>query len=525
MAQTDTLSDDQLIACGLGLAVHARRRPEQVALLSPSGNRTWRSLNERANQLARIFRAGGLVPGDSVALLAHNGPEFAEVWAATQRAGLRLTAVNWHQSAETIAYIVDNCDARALVASARFGEPARQAAATSGRLEVRLAFAGAIDGFDDYERTLEGVDRTNIDAPEPGSTMLYTSGTTGRPKGVFRRTRPVVSQLTGVCNETAQWDPESDVALVTGPLYHAAPLGINFVIPLNAGVTVLLMDKWDAEETLRLIDAHKVTHTHVVPTMMHRMLQLPESVRELYDVSSMRWMIHGAAPCPMHVKQAMMDWFGPVLFEYYSATEGGGVFVRPHDWLRKPGTVGRAVPGVEVKLLGTDGEPTPQGQEGLIYVKAPATGRFEYYKEPGKTDASYRGDWFTLGDMGRFDTDGDLFLTGRTAELIISGGVNIYPVEIDEVLIRHPDVADAAVVGVPNEDWGEEIKAVVELKQGARANEETAQSILDFAKERLPGFQRPRTVVFVDALPRNAAGKVLRAEVRAPYWAGRSKSI
>jgi len=363
MAQTEMLSDDQLIACGLALAVHARKRPEKVALISPSGDRTWRSLNERANQLARIFRAGGLVPGDSVALLAHNGPEFAEVWAATQRAGLRLTAVNWHQSAETVAYIVDNCDARALVASARFGEAARQAAATSGRLEICLAFAGRIEGFDDYEHTLEGVDRANIDAPEPGSTMLYTSGTTGRPKGVFRRTRPVVSQLTGVCNETAKWDPESDVALVTGPLYHAAPLGINFVIPMNAGVSVLMMDKWDAEETLRLIDAHKVTHTHVVPTMMHRMLQLPETVRRSYDVSSMRWMIHGAAPCPMHVKQAMMDWFGPVLFEYYSATEGGGVFVRPDDWSRKPGTVGRAVPGVEVKLLGMDGEPTPLGRE------------------------------------------------------------------------------------------------------------------------------------------------------------------
>jgi long-chain acyl-CoA synthetase len=525
MAGPSTSSDEQLSALGMTVAVHARRQPDRLAIISPSGNRTWKQLNDRANQLVRLFRRRGLQPGDGVALLAHNGPEFAEVWAATQRAGFRLTAVNWHQSPEIIAYVVENCDARVLVASGRFVAGALAAVAASDKLAVKLAFAGAIDGFDDYETALAAEDPSDIEAPEPGSTMLYTSGTTGRPKGVFRRTRPVVSQLTGVCNETAKWNPATDISLLTGPLYHAAPLGINFVIPINAGVTTLLMDKWDAEETLRLIEHHKATHTHLVPTMMHRMLQLPESTRNKYYISSMRWIIHGAAPCPAHVKKSMMDWFGPVIFEYYSSTEGGGVFVGPHDWLRKPGTVGKAVPGVEVKLLDIDGNPVPQGQEGLIYVKAPATGRFEYYKEQGKTDASYRGDWFTLGDMGRFDAEGDLFLTGRTAELIISGGVNIYPVEIDEVLIRHPDIADAAVVGVPNEDWGEEIKAVVELKPGVARGPATIQSILDFAKERLPGFQRPRTVEFVDALPRNAAGKVLRAQVRAPYWAGRSKSI
>lgn len=525
MTETDSLTDEQLVAQGMTVAVHARRSPDRLAIISPSGNRTWRELNARANQLVRLLRKRGLKSGDAVALLAHNGPEFAEVWAATQRAGFRLTAVNWHQSPDVVAYIVDNCDARALVASGRFAAAASAALTVSDKLTVKLAFAGTIEGFDDYEAALAAEDDSNIEDSEPGSTMLYTSGTTGRPKGVYRRTRPVVSQLTTICNETAKWNPETDLSLLTGPLYHAAPLGINFVIPINAGVGVLLMDKWDAEETLRLIEQHKATHTHLVPTMMHRMLQLPDAVRKKYDISSMRWIIHGAAPCPAHLKQAMMEWFGPVIYEYYSSTEGGGVFVGPHEWLNKPGTVGKPVPGVEVKLLDTDGNLVPQGQEGLIYVKAPTTGRFEYYKEPGKTDASYRGDWFTLGDMGRFDADGDLFLTGRTAELIISGGVNIYPVEIDEVLIRHPDIADAAVVGVPNEDWGEEIKAVVELKTGVQPGPDTIQSILDFAKERLPGFQRPRTIDFVDALPRNAAGKVLRAQVRAPYWVGRSKSI
>jgi long-chain acyl-CoA synthetase len=518
------LTDEELAARGMTVAAHARRTPDRPAVISPSGNLTWKQLNDRANRLVRALRRRGLQPGDGVALLAHNGPEFVETWAAVQRSGFRLTAVNWHQSAELVAYVVDNCDARALVASARFAAAAIEAAKLSNKLIAKLAVAGAIGGFEDYEAAMAAESAENIGDGLPGTTMLYTSGTTGRPKGVYRRT-PAVSQLTARVNETAKWKPESDIALVTGPLYHAAPLGINMVIPINNGVTVLLQDKWDAEDTLRLIEKHRATHTHVVPTMFHRMLQLPEEVRRKYDVSSMRWIMHGAAPCPVHVKQAMMDWFGPVIHEYYSSTEGGGVYVGPQEWLRKPGTVGRAVAGVEIMLLDADGNPVPQGQEGLIYVKAPEVGRFEYYKEPAKTDASYRGDWFTLGDMGRLDADGDLFLTGRTAELIISGGVNIYPVEIDEVLIRHEGVADAAVVGVPNEDWGEEIKAVVELKAGWAPTPQTAQAILDFAKERLPGFQRPRSVDFVPALPRNAAGKVLRAQVRAPYWKGRGKSI
>lgn len=520
-----SLSDEQLLAKGMAVAVHARHRPDKLAIVSPSGNLTWAEFNAKANQLVRALRKRGLKSGDGVALLAHNGPEFVIAWAATQRSGLRLTAVNWHQAPEVIAYVVDNCDARALIASGRFVAGATEAVKQSDKLVAKLSFAGAIEGFEDFDAVLADESGEDIDDAEYGSTMLYTSGTTGRPKGVYRRTRPVVSQLTNICNETARWNPETDLSLLTGPLYHAAPLGINFVIPINAGVGVLLMDKWDAEETLRLIERHKATHTHVVPTMMHRMLQLPEATRSKYDISSMRWVIHGAAPCPAHVKTSFMDWFGPVLFEYYSSTEGGGVFVGPHEWLSKPGTVGRPVPGVEIKLLDIDGNSVPQGTEGLIYVKAPETGRFEYYKEQGKTDASYRGDWFTLGDMGKLDADGYLFLTGRTAELIISGGVNIYPVEIDEVLIRHPLIADAAVVGVPNEDWGEEIKAVVEVKDGVPRSDETRQSIFDFAKERLPGFQRPRTIDFVDTLPRNAAGKVLRAQVRASYWAGRSKNI
>jgi long-chain acyl-CoA synthetase len=520
-----TATIEQAIAHGMTIAVNAHRNPDGMAIVSPNGNRTWSELNRRANQVARVFRERGLKSGDAVALLAHNAPEFVETWAACQRTGLRITAVNWHQSAEIVAYVVDNCDAKALIASARFTAAAQEAARGSSQLTLKLAFAGPIDGFEDYDTVIAPQSGDDLPDPEVGSTMLYTSGTTGRPKGVYRATRPVVSQLTNVANATAKWQAGKDVSLLTGPLYHAAPLGLNLVLPINAGCTTVLMDKWDAEDTLRQIEQHRITHTHLVPTMMHRMLQLPEATRKKYDISSMRWIIHGAAPCPAHVKQAMMDWFGPTLYEYYSATEGGGVWVEPNEWLRKPGTVGRPAPGVEIKLLDAHGEPVPAGTEGFIYTKAPATGRFTYYKEPAKTETSYRGEWFTLGDMGRFDEEGFLFLTGRTAELIISGGVNIYPVEIDEVLIRHEAIADAAVVGVPNEDWGEEIKAVVELKPGFARDAATIDSIMAFAKEKLPGFQRPRSVAFVDTLPRSPAGKVLRQQVRAPYWKDRAKKI
>lgn len=519
------LSDEELSARGMAIAVHARHRPDQTALITTSGLRSWSELNARANQLARLFRARGLKTGDGVALLAHNAPEFVETWAACQRAGLRLTAVNWHQSPELVAYVTANCDARALVASARFPASALQASREADQLRVRLCFAGEIEGFEDFNARLAEQDPADLADGEPGSVMLYTSGTTGRPKGVYRATRPVVSQLTATVNQTAQWRPESDVALVTGPLYHAAPLNLNLVTPIQMGVACVLMDKWDAEETLRLIERHAVTHTHVVPTMMHRLLQLDQTARTRYDLSSMRWVLHGAAPCPSHVKREMIEWFGPVLYEYYSATEGGGVFITSPEWLERPGSVGRPVPGVEVRVLDPEGNICPPGTEGAVYMKAPATGRFEYYKDGAKTSNAYRGDWYTLGDMGRFDEQGFLFLTGRTAELIISGGVNIYPVEIDEVIIRHPAVADAAVIGVPNEDWGEEIKAVVELKSGYSPDETTAASILAFARDALPGFQRPRTVDFVETLPRSAAGKVLRQLVREPYWAGRTRRI
>jgi long-chain acyl-CoA synthetase len=287
-----------------------------------------------------------------------------------------------------------------------------------------------------------------------------------------------------------------------------------------------MMDRWDAEETLRLIEEYAITHTHMVATMFHRLLQLPEAVRGSYDLSSLKFVIHGAAPCPVHVKHAIIEWFGPIIFEYYAATEGGNNFlIDSETWLQKPGSVGRAPDPERTRILDDDGVAVAQGESGFIYFHAPEVGRFEYFKAQQKTSESYRGDWFTLGDIGYFDEDGFLFLSGRSAETIISGGVNIYPQEIDAELLKHPDVTDVCTVGVPSEEWGEEVKSVVQLKASSSASAELAESIMAFARDRLPGFKCPRSVDFADALPRLPSGKIQRRHVRAPYWEGRDKQI
>ena len=324
-----------------------------------------------------------------------------------------------------------------------------------------------------------------------GSRMLYTSGTTGRPKGVYRKERePVPPQWEGTLSG---YRPGEDAELCTGPAYHAAPLLINVIQSLASGVTLVMMDKWEPEETLRLIDHHKITHTHMVATMFHRLLQLPDEVKAEYDTSSLRFIMHGAAPCPVHVKKAIIEWFGPIVWEYYAATEGGGGFiVGPDEWLAKPGTVGRPGPGFDNKILDDDGNEVATGKVGMIYMLAPERGRFEYFKDDDKTASSYRGDYFTLGDMGYFDEDGYLFLTGRTAELIISGGVNIYPQEVDNELLKHDAVMDVCTIGIPNDEWGEEVKSVVQLNEGFEANAAMTEELMAWARERLANFKCPR---------------------------------
>lgn len=515
-------SREEAAAVGMVLAWHAERVGAEPAIISEQGNRTFAELNARANALVRALRRRGLKAGDAVALMCSNRPEFVEVVAACQRGGFRMTPVNWHLKGTEVGYIVDNCEAKAFVADARFPASAREAASLAPGVIAPLAVGGAIDGFEDYEAAVSAEAGHNIDDPVAGTQMMYTSGTTGHPKGVYRKTAAPVSPLLVKLTETAAFR-EGDLALVTGPLYHAAPLALNLSFPLNAGVGCVLMDKWDAEETLRLIAEHRITHMHVVPTMLHRMLQLPGATKAKYDTSSLRWILHGAAPCPVHVKEGTIKWFGPVVYEYYAATEGGGIFIDSHEFPSKKGSVGKPLPGVVVEIHDEDGQPVKAGEVGTVYFKAPEQGRFEYFKAPEKTEGAYRGDFYTMGDMGFIDEDGFLFLTGRSAEVIISGGVNIYPAEIDQEVLKHPAVADAAAIGVPNEEWGEEVKLVVELNEGYRPDEDMAKELLAFAAANLPSYQRPRSVDFMAELPRMPSGKVLRRTIRDQYWQGDKK--
>jgi long-chain acyl-CoA synthetase len=522
----------------MGLAWHAQEAPDRLALVSGVGDRTYAELNARANQLARALRRRGVTTGQSVGLVSANRPEFAETYGATNRSGLRLTPINWHLTGEEIAYILNDCEATAFVADARFGPAAADAARVAPNLIARLAVGGPIDGFDDYEMALSAEDPSDIDDPSMGRTMLYTSGTTGRPKGVDRPPEPPAGAATTQENgdrRPAAGEPvkrsrpvralPGDVHLLTGPAYHAAPLAISLLTPLAAGITVVMMDEWDPEETLRSIERHRVTHSHLVPTMFHRLLALPDEVRASYDVSSLVHVLHGAAPCPVEVKRRMIEWWGPVIFEYYAATEGGGTSITPEEWLAKPGSVGRANPGRTVEVWGPDGTTLPPGEVGTVYFKAPSVGRFRYHNDDDKTAGAYQGDFFTLGDMGYFDDDGYLFLTGRSAEVIISGGVNIYPAEVDAVLLEHPAVADSCTVGVPNEDWGEEVRSVVQLKPEVEASDDLAAELVEHCRERLAHYKCPRAVDFTDALPRQDSGKIYRRTVRDPYWEGRTTQI
>lgn len=507
---------------GMSLAVYAAVKSSEPAVVDRFGVHTWFALNKRANQLANFIRKLGLEPDDGIALLCSNRVEFIEVMMAAFRTGTRVTPINWHLTGEEIGYIVDNSDAKILIAESQYLNKLESINSLAPKIQCSLSIGGTADGYQDYQTELENCDAENITDPIHGGTMLYTSGTTGHPKGVYREERPI---LLPDYSEVG-YNNENPVTLCTGPAYHAAPLLIDVLTPIVSGATVVMMDKWDPEQNLELIAKYKVTHCHMVATMFHRLLMLPEETRNNYDISSVKQIIHGAAPCPIHVKRNMISWFGPVLIEYYAATEGGGGFlIGSEEWLTKPGTVGKPGPEFDNKILDDDGNPVAAGETGTIYMHAPAEGRFVYYKDDSKTDSSYRGDYFTLGDMGYFDEDGYLFLTGRTAELIISGGVNIYPQEVDNEVMQHPAVHDVCSIGVPNEEWGEEVKSVVQLNEGHEPSDELAEDLKKFARERLPGFKCPKTIDFALDLPRLPTGKIQRRVVRAPYWEGRDKSI
>ncbi|MGH2809007.1 MAG: AMP-binding protein [Actinomycetota bacterium] len=506
---------------GMGLSVTARYFPDRPAIYSPHGDRTFGEVNARANRYGRALRARGLKEEDSLGIMCANRPEFADTVYGGQRSGFRTVPINWHLTSEEVAYVLRDSEAKAFVADARFAEGAAAAARLVPEVTIRFAVAGEIDGFESYESALAEQDSNDLEDPVLGRHMLYTSGTTGRPKGVFRPGgflgAAQMLQMYGPMLERYAFDAASDTNLTTGPLYHSAPLVFSLLVPFMAGVGTVLMDGWDPEETLRVIEQHRVTHTHMVPIMFHRLLALPEETRSRYDISSLKIVLHGAAPCPVHTKKALMDWFGPIVHEYYAATEGLGTFVTPEEWLERPGTVGKPEED-KVEIRDEDGEPLPPGEIGLVYIRSDEDLRFEYYKDPEKTSATYKGNFFTLGDMGYVDEEGYVYLADRTADLIISGGVNVYPAEVDAVLLEHPAVADVATVGIPNAEWGEEVRSVVLLKTDREPSSELEEELVEHTRANLAGFKCPRAIDFVDDLPRHDTGKIYRRLVREGYW-------
>ena len=503
-------------ATGMSHSLWADVHGDKIAIYDPIQTRTFRQINQAANQVVRLLRERGLKEGDSVALLCSNRAEFVEVLSGCLRGGYRVTPVNWHLNADEVEYIINDCDAKALFADTRYPSGV---SANAPQVTLKVSIGEDAPGFEPYLKLLGQFDGADITDPTAGSSMLYTSGTTGRPKGVYRRNTTQVLAMLNIA------EPD-DVQLCAGPAYHAAPLAFDVRSSMVMGIPLVFIDRWDSEGVLKAIEQHKVTRAHLVPIMFQRLLNLPDDVRGKYDVSSMRYIIHGAAPCPPEVKKAMIDWVGPIINEYYAGSEGGaGFVVSSEEWLKKPGTVGKLPDPTALKILDDDGAEVKQGQSGTLYFRVSPIAPFEYYKDPAKTAAAHRGDYFTLGDVGYLDEDGYLFLTGRTAECIISGGVNIYPQEIDNELIKHPAVEDACTIGVPNEEWGEEVKSVLTLNPGFEGSDALAKEIQAFARDHLAGFKVPRSIEFVDELPRSPAGKIQRKKVREPYWAGRARSI
>jgi len=502
----------------------AANDPEGLAVDDGCRRRTWAELCDRSVRVARLIREeAGLRPDDHVALLMGNRVEYVELILGAIMAGVWITPINWHLSNDEIAYVLEDSGSRLVFSDPRLEGIAREMSDRPGG--ARLLLAG-----DELDRALAGASDRPMDLDGPaGGNMIYTSGTTGRPKGV-KRARPETLGAglanLGALGRNIDLDGGGP-HLITGPMYHAAPL--LFAIYDNAnGAPIVIMPHWDDAEALRLIQEREIAHTHLVPTMFVRLLRLPGELRERFCAPELSLVLHGAAPVSIAVKRRMIGWWGEIFVEYWGATEGGvNTLVDSADWLAHPGTVGRALPAFEVFAVDADGRRLPPGEVGDLYCRHKRLDRvFEYHGDPDKTAGAYlEPGVFTIGDIGRVDADGYVYLADRKSSTIISGGVNIYPAEVEHVLQEHSAVADVCVFGIPDEEWGESVKAAVELVPGVAPSPEIEAEILAFARERLAGYKLPRSIDFEDELPRHPTGKLYTRLLRDRYWRDRDKKI
>lgn len=501
--------------------IHARTRPDHPAVIVPGHTPvTYRELDEGSIRLARTLAAAGLTVGDRVALLAENHPRYLEIVWAALRSGLYVVPINRNSTADEAAYLLADSGAAALIVSARYTDVAEQLVESGRAPALRWSFGGSVPGYDGYDDAVAARSADPLADQPRGQMMMYSSGTTGRPKGVWRPLSgrqiddPDLGRPSDLARATIGMDAASRY-LIPAPLYHSAGL-VWAVAALELGATVVVLPRWDAEDFLAAIADHRITHTQVVPTMMARLAALPDTVRARFDVSSLQCMLHSAAPCPPAVKRAMIDWFGPVVDELYASTEGNGVtFATCAEWLDRPGTVGRAVAG-RIHICDEDGNDLPPGEIGTLYFQRD-TPTFAYHGDEDKTAGAAHPahpDRSTVGDLGWVDDDGFLYLSDRRTDLIISGGVNVYPAEIEASLAEHPGVADAAVIGLPDEDLGRRVHAVVEPAAGYEPGPDLATALTAHVRARLAGPKVPRGIDFLDRLPRLESGKVQKHLLR-----------
>ncbi|CAN7759585.1 AMP-binding protein [Pseudorhodoferax sp. LjRoot39] len=527
---TPAINPHYLCAGALGFWKIAEQQPGRIAIVHADGGRsTFGELRERVDRLSHALRACGTGTGDAVAVLLPNTGDWLASALAIAQIGAYLVPLNWHLTAEDLAYLLSNSASRVLLADHRFAAAASQAARQAKLpAQGRLAVAGSILGFRDLQPLLDAQPPGPPADRLAGSVMFYSSGTTGRPKGIRRpltggtpeaalaRTLPLYSGMFGLRAGDGRH-------LVCTPLYHAAP-GSRAIQMLHLGHRVVLLEKWDGERVFGLIERERIDSVQLVPILFHRLLQLPEEVRRRHDLSSLRTVIHAAAPCPPETKRRMIDWLGPVLYEYYACSEGGGTYVGSEDWLRHPGTVGRAYPFSQLAILDDDGNALAPGEPGLVYMHDGFD--FEYFNDPQKTRAAKRGALFTAGDYGYLDAQGWLYLCDRRSDLILSGGVNIYPAEIEAALMQHPAVSDAVVLGLPDPEWGQSVFALVQPRDAAAPAELAAlrTELIAYCGQRLASFKRPRELL-LGQVPRTDAGKVGRAAVRQALLDGRLRPL